>query len=980
MKHERDSARLVASLRLGHVLVLVASVLIVFTWNSFTMLNDNVESRLATVESIVEHHSVQIDDSRFVHTSDKVRVNGHFYSEKPPLLAFLAAPIYAPIRALGFTLMNSTVAYFAIVFTLSGFSFLICLVCFYDALLRAGLRDGAATWMTAMLGLGTLCVSFNTALNNHSFPASWLFIGMYCVLRARDDQRPFWMWAAGCSFALAVGADTSTAIFVAGCGVYILLEPALRRRVLMVVAPCALVLAAGVGYNYAICGSLRPMQVTPEYFDYPGGIFAPGGEPLTGVSRNSIAFTLSYGSRLLFGANGFLLYSPLLLLAMVAAIVSIVRRRPLWKLAAAVLVTSAGYVAYYALYSKNFAGCSYSIRWFVAFVPILFFFAFPFLGVETANARSLKRWTKVAFGCAFAVSAPIALLGAVNPWSCGAPSIAANLQFWRMYLIDCGASLVLAAVIFYFYGILRASLQSQSANVDPMADISAPPAGVGRRWLASILLLAFVLRVGAAIALPNSAYFDEVFQSREQAHRLVFGYGAVPWEFRDAARNWVFPAFIAGVIRATGWLGAGSWGYSIAIDIVLAALSLTLVWVGFRWAYRVAGLPAAIVTGIACAVWYELIYFAPQALSDIVAVYALLPGLYFGYFAIAVDAGDSPATRASDAAVRPFGSSANRLFLSGLFLGLAVALRIQLAPAIVIAVLWLCRSKARGWLPILLGLAVPLAIFGTVDAFTWGFPFASYVHTITINMLHHKSNMYGTEPAGWYFAEIASRFGLLLLLAFAGARRSWFLTSIAASVLLTQTAFAHKEYRFVFAVVPILCILVGLAVASAWNHLGAREPASFRGRGLTRRIAPAVAVIVLASLIWGSWQKAEEMERPVASEPSHARRGLWHSASDHIAAFRELSTRNDVCGVGTVDFRAGYFYLHHDVPVDLIVEIEPRKLAASNYIESPKNWAQDIPEYRVQKCWGDDCLYRRDGSCAPMPGYSVTKLMREFNR
>src|SRR5690242_4794660 len=51
-------------------------------------------SRLATVESLVERGTYQIDDSIFIGTVDKIQRNGHFYSHQPPLLATLEAPIY----------------------------------------------------------------------------------------------------------------------------------------------------------------------------------------------------------------------------------------------------------------------------------------------------------------------------------------------------------------------------------------------------------------------------------------------------------------------------------------------------------------------------------------------------------------------------------------------------------------------------------------------------------------------------------------------------------------------------------------------------------------------------------------------------------------------------------------------------------------------------------------------------------------------
>ena len=38
---------------------------------------------------------------------------------------------------------------------------------------------------------------------------------------------------------------------------------------------------------------------------------------------------------------------------------------------------------------------------------------------------------------------------------------------------------------------------------------------------------------------------DEIYQTQEQAHRLVYGYGIVPWEFRDGVRSWILPGLLA---------------------------------------------------------------------------------------------------------------------------------------------------------------------------------------------------------------------------------------------------------------------------------------------------------------------------------------------------------------------------------------------------------------------------------------------------
>lgn len=143
--------------------------------------------------------------------------------------------------------------------------------------------------------------------------------------------------------------------------------------------------------------------------------------------------------------------------------------------------------------------------------------------------------------------------------------------------------------------------------------------------LAAILLLALLLRVGVAVRHVSADHPDEVFQTREAAHRLAYGYGVVTWEYREGVRSWV-PAFLAGVMRATDSIGAGSAGYLLGITVVLSLLSLSTVWFAFMWSYRTSGTIAAVVAAGTCAIWYELVYYAPRALNEVVAAHFLLPG------------------------------------------------------------------------------------------------------------------------------------------------------------------------------------------------------------------------------------------------------------------------------------------------------------------------------------------------------------------
>ena len=74
---------------------------------------------------------------------------------------------------------------------------------------------------------------------------------------------------------------------------------------------------------------------------------------------------------------------------------------------------------------------------------------------------------------------------------------------------------------------------------------------------ALVLGMAFILRLGGAVAFPNIHFPDEIYQSVEPAHRLAAGYGLVAWEYEEGIRFWGFPALLAGAIKLVLLSGGG---------------------------------------------------------------------------------------------------------------------------------------------------------------------------------------------------------------------------------------------------------------------------------------------------------------------------------------------------------------------------------------------------------------------------------------
>ncbi len=148
------------------------------------------------------------------------------------------------------------------------------------------------------------------------------------------------------------------------------------------------------------------------------------------------------------------------------------------------------------------------------------------------------------------------------------------------------------------------------------------------RALAVVFLVAFALRMVVAALLPGIHYPDEVMQSLEQAHRLVFGSGLVPWEFRDGARSWLLP----GMLAVPMWLGnavaPGSGAYRWLAQALIAAITASSAAVGYVWAKRYGRWPALVAAIVLCT-WFEFVYFGARAFGEVVAAAFLFAGVFF---------------------------------------------------------------------------------------------------------------------------------------------------------------------------------------------------------------------------------------------------------------------------------------------------------------------------------------------------------------
>ena len=318
------------------------------------------------------------------------------------------------------------------------------------------------------------------------------------------------------------------------------------------------------------------------------------------------------------------------------------------------------------------------------------------------------------------------------------------------------------------------------------------------RTLLIVLVLAAAVRLAAIVAFPSLHHPDENFQLFEQAHRIAFGYGVVPWEFRDGIRSPVLPYVLAALFRISEPVVGGPEGYLLVARAVLAAVSLLGVAAVYRMGERTSR-THALMAGVVAATWFELVYFAGRPLTEAVATTFLLVAL-------------------SLASVPPQRLAFRRLVAIGFCLGLALMLRIHLAVGLLVVAAWVGRFDLRGrWAPMALGGLAPLVVFGVADWLYWGAPFSSYVAALRIDLFEGKASIYGVESPAYFFEQLndiwAGALPAMAALILLRARASALWIMAALAIIACHMAIPHKEYRFVFPAFACLALVAAMGSA-----------------------------------------------------------------------------------------------------------------------------------------------------------------------
>jgi GPI mannosyltransferase 3 len=318
----------------------------------------------------------------------------------------------------------------------------------------------------------------------------------------------------------------------------------------------------------------------------------------------------------------------------------------------------------------------------------------------------------------------------------------------------------------------------------------------------------FLFRLIIAVFLLRTAHApDEYWQSLEVAYYHVFGKGELTWEWREGLRSYVHPSVFVMLFSALKWLNIDTTTVVWVAPKVVSALVCTAIDYGtFKVAERIYGqnstVPSLSIV-MSLTNWF-IPFIGCRTLANSVEALALLAALHttnYNHF----------------------------LFVAGLGCALRTTFVLPCLPIAAAHVLSVStqqhdgtRTRIRGYINIVLQttamVALWLGILLCVDRYFYGRVVFAPINFLHFNVVRGLSAIFGTHPWHWYFTQGVPAMLLthavpLLNMLSTSARttrapaREGLILKVCIVTILGYSFLSHKEFRFVFPILPLLLIL-----------------------------------------------------------------------------------------------------------------------------------------------------------------------------
>ena len=366
-------------------------------------------------------------------------------------------------------------------------------------------------------------------------------------------------------------------------------------------------------------------------------------------------------------------------------------------------------------------------------------------------------------------------------------------------------------------------------------------------WSAS-----FAFRLLNAFAVQTYFNADEFWQGPEVAHRFVFGYGFLTWEWTRGLRGYTHVTIFAAVYKLAAVLNVDTpfviaWAPRVVQAAIAALGDVFTHKLAFRWFQSRTAARYALFCSLTC--WFNF-FCAVRTFSNCVESVLTAGALVYWPWGQGGGGGGNAKSDAKDELIEEskrkssFGTC-NR-FLAVAFAGAACLIRPTAGMywlPLFCTELWRTKKSNRGTplrfvlrecLPVFLvtigfGICVDFCFSGKLYVAAWNF-FAFNIH-------EGGSAAYGTHPWHWYLTQgypaVATVFAPLAICGcFSGrcAKNSkgdknklqlkgalwWEPFAVACYTIIGHSLAAHKEFRFLMPALPPTLAAAGGALA-VWD-------------------------------------------------------------------------------------------------------------------------------------------------------------------
>uniref|UniRef100_A0A0E0MYF9 Mannosyltransferase n=1 Tax=Oryza rufipogon TaxID=4529 RepID=A0A0E0MYF9_ORYRU len=363
-------------------------------------------------------------------------------------------------------------------------------------------------------------------------------------------------------------------------------------------------------------------------------------------------------------------------------------------------------------------------------------------------------------------------------------------------------------------------------------------------------VLALALAFRAANALLVRTYFnpDEHWQCLEVAHRIVFGYGHLTWEWKRGLRSYLHPFIFAALYKILSLLHLDSpWFMAMAPRLLQSVFASF----GDLYLYKLSKL----IFNNHVAQWalfsqlvnWFMFFCITRTLSNSMETVLTVTGLYYWFVAIESVKGNSVVSKQQAASKQSPPSRKMALLIAAL----ACAIR----PTSAITWLYVglldfiqMKSKSRFiFLEVVpLGVFV-LAVTTFLDCWMYGSRIIVPLNFLKFNLFSSGGDYYGTHVFHWYFSQgFPSMIWTFLPFSISGILKSreWRLAGLIVWVLVVYSILGHKEFRFVLPVLPFMFMFSGhnLAAMAQLKGKGHNE------KGRLSRLKLSVILLILTNV------------------------------------------------------------------------------------------------------------------------------------